>query len=262
MKEQVRVFLNGQMAEFRRDWEERLEWPFGTMGFAVLDSQSKELQILREILPNHPSVRCGETVDRSYSKSELLQFDGFVWWKNCDLELPTESGLEFSDPCAVCSFAQRRRRTRPIDIPRRKVPKKDIAVTDHWEIVLSPKVAQSWRGLNLIGATLMPVTIDGKLSDFVQLDIQSSLEGPEILETVHCEGEECPGCGRFKKVHPRHPSKELWIPRSAWLTQDVCELAPSLERSHHHRVLISGRVYQMLLAVKATGFWVQPIHST
>lgn len=259
VKEQVRVLLRGNLQVLRTEWERSAPWPFGSLGVQTLASDSPEYRLLKRLLPAYPDVHCTEFVERSYSKKELLSFNGFILWVNHDIDTEAGMGLQYGKGCPSCGFAQERRRVSPINLNRASRPKRDLASTDDWEIVVSSRLREAWEAAGLTGATFAPVAVENTVGDFWQMVIERNLAS-QLEDTLYYEGERCSVCGRFDKSYPRHPSKELWIPREAWIDADIAYLNANLERSYHPRKLLSRQAYQLISDVKATGFWVQPIH--
>lgn len=258
MKETVRVILNGDRTGFRTEWESRAYWPFGDYGVAVLPSPSPELSLLREVVHRYPEMKCTEFMERTYSKKELRAFDAFVLWVNGSAEVEEEGGLEFGDRCPSCNFPGYRRRVGTLRLSRK--PTKDLSMTNGWELVVSGRVSAKFEEVGLIGYSLSSTLIRGAPSDFKALNIEADLD--EFLPTeLRYDGAKCSVCGRYKKYYPMHPSKELWLPQELIPRADISSLNARLERTFNPLTLISKKAYMALLDLKATGWWVQPIHT-
>lgn len=260
MKETVRIVLNGDLTGLRKEWESSSEWPFGSYGVAKFPSTAVELVELRALLPKFPEVTCTEFVERSYSSRELQSFSAFVLWINGRVDLGQAQGLVIGSNCLGCGFPESRRRVQPLYLDAKHIPKTDLAMTDDWEVVVSGRVAQVFESSGLTGFTLWPVLVEGKVSDYRVLSIEAQIDA-KLADTLRYSGTQCSVCGRFDKFYPVHPSKELSIPIDLLPRCDLAYLNPKFERSHNHFKLLSLRAYSLLVQLKATGYWVQPVHT-
>lgn len=258
MRETVRVMLRGNLSKLRLEWEQHGQWPFSPTGVALLASEGQDYARLRDLLPRHLEVQHHEMVERSYARKELLRFDAYCLWINHDVEA-VDDGLVFSPGCTWCEFRPVLPRVSPVILTKSHAPSKDVAITQHAEILISRQLCDRWCRENFTGAVLEPVVIGDTVGTYYHMQVLAEVTSLDP-ETMWYEGDMCPQCGRYDKTHPKDKARELFLRELEWPKYDIALFNRSCERSYTHRKIISNRLYRMLLDSKATGFWVQPVH--
>lgn len=261
MKEQVRVLINGPQDDFLAEWNHTHSYKLDSLSVPVLPSNSEILADLRRLAAKHPDMRVTEFVERQYTATELLEFEAFVVWINADIGLESGQLGNVAGQCQACGFKTYACSERPYRLAPRQRVKKDFAETDDWLIVVSQRIASLFSSQGLSGAE-QTVLVDrhGETCGAV-LHLTTSID-ERLPDTLRYEGPVCPACGRVDRGYPLHPSNEVWIPRSLLGGFDIGYLNQGLERTYNNRILISKRFYLLLRGLKASGFWVQPIHQT
>lgn len=259
MLEKARIALRGNVASFRKEWEKSRTWPFSPVGVAVMEAGGPDHTLFKSLVRHIPDLRFYETIERTYSPKELLRFDAFCLWINHDVEIDLQEP-DSDLPCPACHFQERTARAGPIVLSRGATPNKDLALTQFGDILVSERLAIRLRATEFTGGLLRPTTTGaGSSAEWAELQVLGDVTCT-LAEHFWFEGDRCPQCGKYDKTHPTDAAKEVVLPREAWPGYDIVLLNRKAERSHTHRKLISSRFFRVLREIKATGYWVQPVH--
>lgn len=245
----------------------------------VLPLHDERVQRIKQIEQEHQ--RKGRAfftywqIHRHYSKEELQSAELLRLVVRAHFE-PTGSmcGTQYdeSGECKYCGAGTRQRSELILDT--RRIPKgKDIARSIAGEIVVSSRLMEACRERGIQGAEFRPVLHRDRMrlepSEWNQLVITSkpvrlsgkTVTGNDLFDLDEADEYRCP---RGHTAGLRHIS-ELYVQRRSWDGKDWCRTDKlfGLRRGElrpEPRILISQKLRQVLVGMKAKGFAFEVAH--
>ncbi|WP_224242682.1 hypothetical protein [Hyalangium gracile] len=217
----------------------------------------------------------GWDIHRHYEEDELRSAELLHLVVRAHFEPPgAMCGTEYDDSVACGHCGAGARQVSDLILNTRRIPKgKDIAQTIAGEVVVSPRVVQACRDQGLHGAEFRPVRHRGRSglapAEWSQLVITSkplklharTVTGNHPFDLDEGNRHRCPN----GHVAGLNQISELYVHRKGWDESDWCRTDKLFgmrqgELRPEPRLLISQKLRQVLVGMKARGFELEIAH--
>jgi hypothetical protein len=253
--------------------------PGGSVRKVVLPANDRRVQQIGQLdqrfTQEGTSFFLGWDIHRHYEEEELQSAELLHMVVRAHFEPPgTMCGTEYDESAACKHCGAGARQVSELVLNTHRIPKgKDIAQTIAGEIVVSPRVAQACREQRLQGAEFRPVRHQGRRgsepTEWSQLAITSkplklserTVTGNHPFNLDEENRHRCPE----RHVAGLNQISELYVHRRTWDGSDWCHTDKLFgtrqgELRPEPRLLISHKLRQLLVKMKAKGFALEIAH--